>query len=140
MLFSVLVGSGVQIFQMLLVTLFFACLGFLSPANRGALMTCYASARIYKFFGGLRWKTNVILTATVCPAFVFSLFLILNFALWILDSATATPFGTIVALLALWLCVSLPLCFLGAFFGFRRSVSGGSGGENFFLCIIYKQY
>nr|CAH8822990.1 unnamed protein product [Trichobilharzia regenti] len=135
MLFSVLVGSGVQIFQMLLVTLFFACLGFLSPANRGALMTCamalfaclgasagYASARIYKFFGGLRWKTNVILTATVCPAFVFSLFLILNFALWILDSATATPFGTIVALLALWLCVSLPLCFLGAFFGFRRSV------------------
>ncbi|CAH8432679.1 unnamed protein product [Heterobilharzia americana] len=135
MLFSVLVGSGVQIFQMLLVTLFFACLGFLSPANRGALMTCamalfaclgasagYVSARVYKFFGGLRWKTNVIMTATVCPAFVFSLFLILNFALWILGSATATPFGTIVALLALWLCVSLPLCFLGAFFGFRRPV------------------
>ncbi|CAH8436232.1 unnamed protein product [Schistosoma bovis] len=135
MLFSVVVGSGVQIFQMLLVTLFFACLGFLSPANRGALMTCalavfaclgassgYASARIYKFFGGLRWKTNVILTATVCPALVFSMFLILNVALWILDSATATPFGTIVALLALWLCVSLPLCFLGAFFGFRKPV------------------
>lgn len=43
------------------VTLFFACLGFLSPANRGSLMTCglvlyvcfgivagYVSARLYK--------------------------------------------------------------------------------------------
>ncbi|KAH8855777.1 Transmembrane 9 superfamily member 2 [Schistosoma japonicum] len=112
MLFSVLVGSGVQIFQMLLVTLFFACLGFLSPANRGALMTC--ALALFACLGAS--------AATVCPAFVFSMFLILDFALWILDSATATPFGTIVSLLALWLCVSLPLCFIGAFFGFRKPV------------------
>lgn len=40
MLLSVLLGSGVQVFCMTLATLFFACLGFLSPANRGSLMTC----------------------------------------------------------------------------------------------------
>lgn len=40
MLLSVLLGSGVQVFCMTLITLFFACLGFLSPANRGSLMTC----------------------------------------------------------------------------------------------------
>ncbi|CAH8508681.1 unnamed protein product [Dicrocoelium dendriticum] len=40
MLLSVYLGSGSQLFLMLLSTLFFACLGFLSPANRGALMTC----------------------------------------------------------------------------------------------------
>lgn len=40
MLLSVLLGSGVQVFFMTLITLFFACLGFLSPANRGSLMTC----------------------------------------------------------------------------------------------------
>ena len=39
MLLSVLVGSGVQVFSMTLVTLVFALLGFLSPANRGGLMT-----------------------------------------------------------------------------------------------------
>ena len=39
LLFSVLVGSGVQVFAMTLVTLVFALLGFLSPANRGGLMT-----------------------------------------------------------------------------------------------------
>ncbi len=38
-LFSILVGSGVQIFCMTLLTLIFAALGFLSPANRGSLMT-----------------------------------------------------------------------------------------------------
>ena len=58
----------------------FACLGFLSPANRGALMTCamvlyvclgatagYVSARIYKSFGGEKWKSNVLLTSMLSP-------------------------------------------------------------------------
>lgn len=80
MLLSVLLGSGTQVFCMTLVTLAFACLGFLSPANRGALMTCamvlyvllgtpagYVSARIYKSFGGFKWKSNVLLTSTLCP-------------------------------------------------------------------------
>lgn len=68
---------------MTLVTLAFACLGFLSPANRGALMTCalvawvllgaaagYVSARVYKSFGGRRWKSNILLTSMVCPGYV----------------------------------------------------------------------
>lgn len=80
MLLSVFLGSGAQVFCMTLVTLAFACLGFLSPANRGALMTCsmvlfvllgtpagYTSARIYKSFGGIKWKSNVLLTSTLCP-------------------------------------------------------------------------
>lgn len=83
MLLSVLLGSGVQVFCMSFVTLIFACLGFLSPANRGALMTCamvvyvllgspagYVSARIYKSFGGEKWKSNVILTSTLCSGYV----------------------------------------------------------------------
>ena len=40
MFLSVLVGNGAQIAIMMAVTLVFACLGFLSPANRGSLMTC----------------------------------------------------------------------------------------------------
>lgn len=38
-LLSVLFGSGVQVLGMVIVTMFFAVLGFLSPANRGGLMT-----------------------------------------------------------------------------------------------------
>ncbi len=60
-LLSVYVGTGVQLIGMALVTMVFAALGFLSPANRGGLMTAmlllfvfmgvvggYASARLYK--------------------------------------------------------------------------------------------
>ena len=39
MLLSASVGTGTQLLVMILVALVFACLGFLSPPNRGALMT-----------------------------------------------------------------------------------------------------
>ncbi|KAH8010081.1 hypothetical protein HPB51_024756 [Rhipicephalus microplus] len=135
MLLSVFLGSGTQIFFMTFITLLFACLGFLSPANRGALMTCamvlfvclgtpagYVSARIYKSFGGEQWKLNVLLTALVCPGVVFSLFFVLNLLLWAKESSAAVPFTTLLALLALWFGISLPLTFVGAYFGFKRRV------------------
>ncbi|XP_023025912.1 transmembrane 9 superfamily protein member 2 [Leptinotarsa decemlineata] len=133
MLLSVLLGSGVQVFCMTLVTLVFACLGFLSPANRGALMTNammlyvmmgspagYVSARIYKSFGGEKWKSNILLTSMLAPGIVFGLFFIMNLVLWAKESSAAVPFSTLLILLALWLLVSVPMNFGGAFFGFRQ--------------------
>uniref|UniRef100_A0A3B4DQP1 Transmembrane 9 superfamily member n=1 Tax=Pygocentrus nattereri TaxID=42514 RepID=A0A3B4DQP1_PYGNA len=135
MLLSVFLGSGTQIFIMTFVTLFFACLGFLSPANRGALMTCavvlwvllgtpagYVAARFYKSFGGEKWKTNVLLTAFLCPGVVFADFFLMNLILWGEGSSAAMPFGTLVAILALWFCISVPLTFIGAYFGFKKSI------------------
>uniref|UniRef100_A0AAR2KGK5 Transmembrane 9 superfamily member n=1 Tax=Pygocentrus nattereri TaxID=42514 RepID=A0AAR2KGK5_PYGNA len=134
MLLSVFLGSGTQIFIMTFVTLFFACLGFLSPANRGALMTCavvlwvllgtpagYVAARFYKSFGGEKWKTNVLLTAFLCPGVVFADFFLMNLILWGEGSSAAMPFGTLVAILALWFCISVPLTFIGAYFGFKKA-------------------
>nr|CAD7455405.1 unnamed protein product [Timema tahoe] len=133
MLLSVLLGSGTQVFCMTLITLAFACLGFLSPANRGALMTCfmvlfvclgtpagYVSARIYKSFGGEKWKSNVLLTSMLCPGVVFCLFFVMNLILWSKGSSASVPFSTLIALLALWFGVSVPLTFIGAYFGFRK--------------------
>ncbi|ETE65267.1 Transmembrane 9 superfamily member 2, partial [Ophiophagus hannah] len=135
MLLSVFLGSGTQILIMTFVTLFFACLGFLSPANRGALMTCavvlwvllgtpagYVAARFYKSFGGEKWKTNVLLTAFLCPGIVFADFFIMNLILWGEGSSAAIPFNTLVAVLALWFCISVPLTFIGAYFGFTKNI------------------
>ncbi|XP_045063339.1 transmembrane 9 superfamily member 2 isoform X1 [Coregonus clupeaformis] len=134
MLLSVFLGSGTQIFIMIFVTLIFACLGFLSPANRGALMTCavvlwvllgtpagYVAARFYKSFGGEKWKTNVLLTCFLCPGVVFADFFVMNLILWGEGSSAAMPFGTLVAILALWFCISVPLTFIGAYFGFKKT-------------------
>jgi transmembrane 9 superfamily protein 2/4 len=133
MLLSVMVGNGLQLFFMAIITLVFACLGFLSPANRGSLMTCslvlyvclgtpsgYMSARIYKMFGGENWKSNVLLTSFLCPGVVFSVFFVLNILLWSASSSGAVPFTTLLGLLALWTMVSVPLTFVGAYFGFKK--------------------
>ena len=42
-----------------------------------------------------------------------------------MGSSAAIPFGTLVALLALWFCISVPLTFVGAYFGFKKQVSAG---------------
>lgn len=112
-----------------------ACLGFLSPASRGALMTTalvcfvllgtpagYISARLYKMFGGEKWVMNVLCTALLCPGIVFIIFFVLNLVLWMNSSSAAIPFTTLIALLALWFLVSTPLVFVGSYLGFKKPV------------------
>ena len=47
----------------------------------------------------------------------------MNLILWVEGSSAAIPFGTLVAILALWFGISVPLTFLGAYFGFKKPVS-----------------
>lgn len=53
---------------------------------------------------------------------VFCLFFVMNLVLWAKESSAAIPFSTLLALLVLWFCVSVPLTFVGALFGFRKRV------------------
>ncbi|KAF6174931.1 hypothetical protein GIB67_026419 [Kingdonia uniflora] len=133
-LLCVYVGTGVQIFGMTLVTMIFALLGFLSPSNRGGLMTAmvllwvfmglfggYSSARLYKMFKGTEWKRNTLKTAFLFPAILFSIFFVLNALIWGEQSSGAVPFGTMFALVFLWFGISVPLVFVGSYLGFKKS-------------------
>uniref|UniRef100_A0A383W0F6 Transmembrane 9 superfamily member n=1 Tax=Tetradesmus obliquus TaxID=3088 RepID=A0A383W0F6_TETOB len=132
-LLSTYVGVGVQIFGMLLVTTFFALLGFLSPSNRGGLMTAmvlmfvcmgvvagYSAARLYKTFRGDQWKKMTMRTALLFPGTVFGVFFVLDLVIWGQKSSGAVPFGTLVALCFLWFGVSVPLVFVGSYYGFKQ--------------------
>ncbi|KAJ1433588.1 Nonaspanin [Sesbania bispinosa] len=134
-LLCVYVGTGVQFFGMILVTMIFAALGFLSPSNRGGLMTVmlllwvfmglfagYTSARLYKMFKGTEWKKITIRTAFMFPATAFAVFFVLNALIWGQKSSGAVPFGTMFALVFLWFGISVPLVFVGGYLGFRRPV------------------
>jgi transmembrane 9 superfamily protein 2/4 len=129
---SVLVGTGVQVFLSTIILLIFALLGFLSPANRGALLSAmcflfvfmgifggYSAARLYKMFKLTSWKKNTIHTAFLFPGLIFGIFFILNLIIWGERSSGAVPFGTLFALLCMWFGISVPLCFLGSYFGTR---------------------
>ncbi|XP_074635255.1 transmembrane 9 superfamily member 4-like isoform X1 [Acropora palmata] len=132
-LLTAFVGSGVQIFCMVVITLVFAMLGMLSPASRGSLMTAmiflyvfmgvfagYFAARLYKTCKGLNWKKSAFLTATLYPGVISIDCFILNFFIWGQHSSGAVPFTTMLALMCLWLGISTPLVFLGYYFGYRK--------------------
>jgi transmembrane 9 superfamily protein 2/4 len=129
-LLSALVGTGFQVMCMFAMTLIFALLGFLSPANRGGLMTAmvmtyvatgfvngYVSGRFYRFFKGADWKANAALSSFLFPGTIFTVFCILNTLIWGQKSSGAIPFGTFFILIFLWFCVSVPLVFLGSYRG-----------------------
>lgn len=126
----VLCGSGTQLLGMCGSVLFFACLGFLSPANRGALVGAlvllfvvqafvggYTASRMLKRFSEKSW-VPIFQTGMLIPALFFGLFCTLNVLSWKQKASTQVPFTTLLALLALWLGISLPLTVLGAAFGF----------------------
>merc|ERR1711971_294364 len=120
-LFACVIGTGVQVFAMCLLTLSFAALGFLSPANRGSLMTTllllyvfmgifagYYSAKTYKLFNEHDWKKNTLMVALGFPGICFVMFCGLNSIISGEKSSGSVPFGTMFALIVLWVGISVP--------------------------------
>merc|ERR1719183_1733720 len=54
------------------------------------------------------------------PGLFFLTFFVLNLFIWGQRSSRAVPFTTMFALLVLWFGISVPLVFLGSYFGFRK--------------------
>uniref|UniRef100_A0A7S4BHJ0 Transmembrane 9 superfamily member n=1 Tax=Chrysotila carterae TaxID=13221 RepID=A0A7S4BHJ0_CHRCT len=135
-LLAVSVGTGMQLLCMTLISIVCAMLGFLSPANRGSMMTVtillfvlmgcvagYCSAVTYKSFKGNQWKALTLLTAFLYPGITFGIFFTLNFFIWGQASSGAVPFGTMFALLCIWFLISFPLVWVGVWLGYRRPLA-----------------
>jgi transmembrane 9 superfamily member 2/4 len=135
MLLSVFVGTGVQLISMSVATLTFTLFGLLSPENRGSLTTAliflfvfmgafagYHSSSIYKMFRGTEWQRATILTSLFFPGTIFVIYFSLNFVLLLEGSSGAVPLSTFFTLLFLWFCVSVPLVFIGSYYGYKREV------------------
>uniref|UniRef100_J3LI14 Transmembrane 9 superfamily member n=1 Tax=Oryza brachyantha TaxID=4533 RepID=J3LI14_ORYBR len=133
MLLCVMVGDGVQILGMAVVTILFAALGFMSPASRGTLITgmlfFYLVLGILAGYAGVRvWKTikcgdhtgwMAVSWRVACffPGIAFLILTTLNFLLWGSQSTGAIPFSLFVILILLWFCISVPLTLVGGLLG-----------------------
>lgn len=133
MLYCVCVGGGVQLAITILLAIIFSAIGFLSPARRGSLVNAilvfymlsgvisgYVSSRLYKSFKGRMWQLCTVVTALLFPGLAFGLFLFFNIILWFLHSSASAPFLDVIILAAMWCCVSIPLVFVGAYFGYKK--------------------
>lgn len=132
-LLCIMVGDGVQILGMAVVTILFAALGFMSPASRGTLITGmlffymilgvaagYVAVRLWRTIGygdkkgwvSVSWKVSCFF-----PGIAFLILTTLNFLLWGSHSTGAIPFSLFVILILLWFCISVPLTLVGGYLG-----------------------
>ncbi|KAK6136539.1 hypothetical protein DH2020_029714 [Rehmannia glutinosa] len=134
-LLCVMVGDGVQILGMAVVTILFAALGFMSPASRGTLISGmlffymilgiaagYVAVRMWRtiFVGDHKgWISVSWKVACFFPGISFLILTILNFLLWGSHSTGAIPFSLFVVLILMWFCISVPLTLVGGYFGAR---------------------
>ncbi|CCD27034.1 Tmn2p NDAI_0J01420 [Naumovozyma dairenensis CBS 421] len=127
MLLSILVGSGVQLFLMIICTIFLPAVGLITPGSRGTLPTVmfllylgfsfissFVSMGVYKFFNGQKWHINCILTPFLVPGLLLLVIIGLNIFLIFVHSSGVIPLATFTSLILLWFFIGVPLSITGS--------------------------
>ena len=137
--FCAYVGTGAQLFSLIVFLLVLAVMNTFYPGNRGAMYTAaivlyaltagtagFVSAHLYcRLNGGDSsfWAWNLVLSGALFPAPMFLMFSFLNTVAIAYNSQTALPFGTILVIICIWALVTLPLTVIGGIIG-RNSAKG----------------
>ena len=134
MLLSVIVGTGIQVGLMLLSSIVLALCGYISPENRGTIVNLllvlyvlfsysngYYSTFFYCSWGGKSVKRTILLSGTLLPCIVFGIYSVQNALSAYYHSTTAVPLLSILKLVGIWLGLSFPLVFVGAYRGLKRT-------------------
>ncbi|RYG57407.1 transmembrane 9 family protein [archaeon] len=129
-LFAACVGTGIHLFVTALCLLAFGVLGVFSLSRRGSVvmytivmyvLTCflsgYFSARVFKQLRGTNWVWNVVLSIFVFPAPLTACFAVANTTALAKNSTAALPATTILALIATFLFIVMPLTIAGGITG-----------------------
>eukprot|EP00672_Neobodo_designis_P001979 CAMPEP_0174879856 /NCGR_PEP_ID=MMETSP1114-20130205/83469_1 /TAXON_ID=312471 /ORGANISM="Neobodo designis, Strain CCAP 1951/1" /LENGTH=586 /DNA_ID=CAMNT_0016115251 /DNA_START=150 /DNA_END=1910 /DNA_ORIENTATION=+ len=129
-LFCAILGCGVQIMLIFVCMLTLAVVGVFYPYGRGtayaaviviysltAVVAGYVSGGMYRKLNGTVWVHNVLVTVTLFVGPAFAVWAFLNTVAIVYGSTAALPFGTIVALFALYFLVTFPLTLAGAIVG-----------------------
>eukprot|EP01025_Chloroclados_australasicus_P055854 TRINITY_DN6857_c0_g1_i2.p1 TRINITY_DN6857_c0_g1~~TRINITY_DN6857_c0_g1_i2.p1 ORF type:complete len:448 (-),score=23.30 TRINITY_DN6857_c0_g1_i2:465-1808(-) len=134
---AVYLGSGTQIVASSAVTLFFATLGFLSPASRGSLISALLILYLLLAFtagvssvwilgrmtGSYRgWRRLCVKVSCFVPGTTLLLATILNIFIMHTGSTGAIPVGYFFTLLLLWFITSIPLTYIGGFAMTRKEI------------------
>ena len=127
-----IIGTGVQLFLMIVATLFFGLFGFMNPEQRsnilniGILFYCfmglpggYVAALFYRFWGGVNGLRVSCLASFLFPGTLIFGYIIVNIILTIEKSNAAVSFYDILSLFVLWIFCTAPLILIGSFFGFK---------------------
>lgn len=136
------IGSGMQLFSMVIMVVLVGCIGvfYQRGAVASAAVCCYmvtaafggyVSAYLYQKLGGEKWAWNIFVTALTFVGPGFLIWSFLNTVAIIYGSTAAFPFPTILLMFAMWACVTFPLTVLGGIVGRHRAMKSGQGEPPF---------
>jgi len=127
--FAALIGTGHQLIILVFTVVFISLVGSLY-ADRGTTVTafivCYAFTSFIAGYGGggyyarnegKHWIKCMVLTATLFPGVCFGIAFLLDFIAIGYGSLASIPFGTMIAVLAIWAFISAPLTLVGTMVG-----------------------
>ncbi|CAD5177420.1 unnamed protein product [Musa acuminata subsp. malaccensis] len=125
-LFASCLGSGTQLFALMVFIFILALVGVFYPYNHGALFTAmvvifaltsgivgYTATSLYCQLEG----TNLLLTRSLFSGPLFLTFCFLNTVAIVYSIAAALPLGTIVVIVLIWTLTTSPLLVLGGIAG-----------------------
>ena len=123
------VGNGLQLSLLCIICIVMAILKHLY-AGRGSTVTVFivfyaltsvvggfVSGSLYAQASGPSWQRAMFLSATLFPGLVLGISFLVNFVSWHYETLHAIPFGTMVVVLLIWVCVSIPLTTAGTIVG-----------------------
>ncbi|XP_059065677.1 transmembrane 9 superfamily member 2-like isoform X1 [Cryptomeria japonica] len=129
-LFCAVLGSGTQLFALVIFVFMLALVGAFYPYSRGTLHTAllviyaltsgiagYTSASFYTQLGGSNWVRNQLLTGCLFCGPLFLTFCFLNTVAMAYKASVALPLDTIIILLLIWTIIAFPLFVLGCIVG-----------------------
>lgn len=134
MLFSALIGAGVQLCTVTTSVITFAMIGDLYQERGSMLSTAifvyaatspvngYFGGSLYARMGGKVWIKQMLLSAFLLPALVCGVAFLINFIAIYYHAARAIPFVTMIAVASICLFVILPLTLVGTVLG--RNIAG----------------
>ncbi len=131
---SALIGTGIEILCLIVVSLILSLIGFIKPEIRlnmiNTIFICcilfsvisgYVSTFIYRNNGGKEWLKNSIVTALLCPLIALCVLGIIRLLLTFEKSNAGFKISQMALLCFIWLFVSSPLVLVGTFISLMRN-------------------
>ena len=123
---------GAQTLFMFVVMLTVTVVGLVNPYMRnyfviqsyfmlaiGGSMNGYTSARMMRFYGATEWRFSALTSAVLMPLYLLANFCFVDTIEWLEGSTAYLPFSSVIGWTLLWVLITVPLSFFGAYMGFK---------------------
>ena len=131
--FSCMIGTGIELLLIIIISLIYNVIGFTHPERRGNLLNqmvicfCfmsiiggYVSSYVYRNNDGKEWLKNSLATSILFPGISLKLLIIVRFLFSLEKSSIGFKISEIALLVVLWICISTPLTLIGSFLALKK--------------------